>query len=174
MKKIKKYKTAEFLKENSIFKETCIINNVNDALSAIEIAFEFISSKKRIDVIDIGAEAIAKGVKNYTQDKNLIKKILKHLKDEIYYILNKELMNMPESKQKYKIIKETSYNVTNISDAKDTISDLSNFIIAKYPEPKSLWIITTSILDSLRTMFPDENNYKQVKHKVAQAILNLD
>lgn len=69
---------------------------------------------------------------------------------------------------------ETSYSVNNITDAQDTISDLSSFIIAKYPEPKSLWIISTSIIDSLKAMFPDEAQYKAMKRKVAQAINNLD
>jgi len=176
VKTLKKYNQKKYLEKENKLSEACVIHNLDDALNAISVAFAFIASKKRLDLIDAGAEAIITGVKNTSENENLLKKILNHVKTEITYVLNKKLLTMPESSQKdkYKTLKETSYSVNNAVDAQETISDLSSFIIAKYPEPKSLWIISTSIINSLQAMFPNEAQYKAMKRKVAQAILNLD
>lgn len=74
--------------------------------------------------------------------------------------------------KKYRPLKEVTYSVTNVGDAKDAISDIITFLITKYPEPKSLWLVASSIVGSLETSFPDPSDFRQMKNKLLQIIKN--
>lgn len=73
---------------------------------------------------------------------------------------------------KHKFIEDT-YSIHNPTDAVDAISDISSYLIAKFPEPKSLWAISSAVVNSLQAMFPDDAEFNRMKRKIAQSIMSL-